>query len=82
MANPIIKIKDKYLIWSTIIDAPVTNGLNLEELKITLKELSFSNGDDAMNARLERVEKTGSSMHSDDLHDTVAFNRAGKTKQN
>lgn len=33
MPRYIIKIKDKYFEWSTIVDAPVTNGMSLTEFR-------------------------------------------------
>ncbi len=34
MGRVFIKIKDKYFIWSSVVDAPVSKGMDLDETKI------------------------------------------------
>ena len=34
MGNTFIKIKDKYFIWSSVVDAPVSHGMTKERTKI------------------------------------------------
>lgn len=67
-----------YFEWSTIVDAPITYGLSLDEYKQYYKEeyglLSFEH---ELPQRLERVEKTGTSAFNDSVEDIISFNRAG-----
>jgi RNase P/RNase MRP subunit POP5 len=77
MGRYIIKIRDQYLEWSTIVDAPVTYGMTLQELREYIKEEYGNEGLEELPQRLERVEKTGTSAHGGDLEGTLLCNRAG-----
>ena len=88
MARLIIKIhddklnKDWYLEWSSIVDAPVTYGLELDEFKKYYKEEYGREGMSELQDRLDRVEKTGcSSRHGSTLDDILASNRAGEKEE-
>ena len=79
MGRCIIKINDKYFEWSTIVDAPVTYGMNREELKEYIKRQYGNRGMRELPHRLKRVEKRGASwVDKHDLDYTIAFNRAGE----
>ncbi len=84
MPRYICKLQDGdkayYLEWSTVVDAPVTFGMSLEEFRAYYQE---EYGRQAMehefDERMERVEKTGTSCRLDEsLDDTIEFNVAGK----
>ena len=74
--------KDYYLEWSTIIDAPVTYGFDLESFKEYYKEEYGNNGMENLNKRLKRVEKKGTSSLTHSSVD-VYFNnnRAGNKEK-
>lgn len=81
----IIKLIDKktnteyYMEWSTVLDAPLTNGMSLEDFKIAYKEEYGNNGMHELEKRLERVEQKGtSSMLDRNVDDTISCNRAGE----
>ncbi|MBW1799374.1 MAG: hypothetical protein JRJ85_01460 [Deltaproteobacteria bacterium] len=79
MGEGIIKIRDKYLAWSTIWDKPITPGMTLEELKEYIKEKYGEEGLLKLPARLERVAMYGTSFICDkDLEGTIFLNRAGE----
>ena len=82
MGKFIIKIKDRYFEWSTIVDAPVTYGMTLDELKEYIKEEYGNEGLSGLPQRLERVEKYGTSSH---YHESVkqlcSSNRAGENEK-
>lgn len=86
MPTYIIKLKDEkfnrdyYMEWSTVVDAPVTYGMNLEDFKNYYKNQYGVSGLSKLDARLERVEKTGTSGYPpfDNLQELVFPNRAGK----
>lgn len=82
MARFIIKIKDRYLEWSTIVDAPVTISATLEDFKeYYLAEYGQSSADE-LAERLERVEAKGTSSHiHSSLGDCIAGNRAGDNEE-
>lgn len=77
MARGIIKIKDKYFEWSTVVDAPITYGMNLEQLNEYIKSEYGEEGLRNLPRRLESVEEVGSSFMGDTLYGTICANRAG-----
>lgn len=82
MGSCILKFETKrgprYLVYSSICDAPVTYGMTLAEFKKFYKKEHGEQGMKDLPARLERVEKTGSSGYEDEsLKDAVLVNRAG-----
>lgn len=85
MPKYIIKLSDKeknyYLEWSTIVDAPVSNGMALEEFKSYYKELYGTSSLEDLEKRLERVEQKGTSSLVDSLKETISNNRAGYREQ-
>ena len=82
MGKCIVKIKDKYFEWSTIVDAPVTYGMNKEELRNYIKEEYGNRGLRELPQRLERVEEKGASWQSGaNLEDTIRLNRAGENEE-
>ena len=71
MAQFILKFgPDQYMIWSTVVDAPVTMMMSLEEL---LEE----QGTDGIQARLERCDQNGCSSLRHSLDRILICNRAG-----
>lgn len=79
MGQFIVKLEGKYFEWSTIVDAPVSSPMTLEELKAhTLAEFGRV-GYDELDARLERVEQNGFSLRdrSYDLEALLCCNRCG-----
>ena len=82
MGKFIIKLKDPksdkeyYLLWSTIVDAPVSRGMGLKEFKhFYVSEYGSEN----LEERLRRVELKGSSGYPpwDDVGDFILTNKAG-----
>lgn len=78
MGRFIVKLEDYYLEWSTIVDAPVTFGMSLEQFKEYYQgEYGRSSMVD-LERRLERAEKFGTSSLNDSRTDElIAGNRAG-----
>lgn len=71
--------KDYYMEWSTVVDAPVTYGMGLEEFKAYYKDEYGKQGMDGLDERLTRVNEKGTSaMMYDSAEDLIEFNRAGK----
>lgn len=83
MSRSIIKLthdgKDYYLEWSSVIDAPVTYGMTLEEFKAYYREEYGRKGMEDLDQRLTRVEASGTS-HAlfRSVDDEIANNRAGE----
>ena len=81
MARCLIKIKDKYFEWSTIVDAPVTYGMTEEELEKYIERQYGKIGLNKLPHRLERVEETGTSAYWCDLKSIITPNRAGGSEE-
>ncbi len=61
--------------WSTVVDAPISNGMNEKELRIYHKNIY---GDLPIEKRIERAIRKGTSMVDFvKLEDFVSGNRAG-----
>jgi hypothetical protein len=81
MANFIVKLRDKYLEWSTIVDAPVSSAMTLDGLRSYIWEKYGTNHASELDERLERVERNGtSSLAGHTAEDLVRSNRAGKNE--
>lgn len=83
MGRCIIKLndgkRDWYLEWSTIVDAPVTYGMTIEEMKAYRKERTGTEGIRYWDEVVARVIAKGVSWYDNtDLDGTLSFNRAGK----
>ena len=63
---------DRYLEWSTIVDAPVTYGMPLDEFTAYYRDQYGAEGMRALPERMARVEAKGTSDRiSRDVADTV-----------
>lgn len=88
MPRYIIKIhddkfnKDYYMEWSTVVDAPVTYGLRLDEFTEYYRSEYGEHGMIDLDKRFKRVEEKGISGHHpfDNLEALFEFNRAGKNE--
>lgn len=71
--------KDYYLEWSTVVDAPVTYGMGLEDFKKHYQQRYGTEGMRELPEKLARVEENGISGMSpfDDLQAEMSDNRAG-----
>lgn len=83
MSRLIIKLQQDnqswYLEWSSIVDAPTTYGMSLDEFKKFYREEYGHQGLEELEERLKRVEQKGiSSMIHDSVDDLITNNRAGK----
>lgn len=79
MPKFIVKLaEDKFVEWSTIVDAPVTYILSKEGM-IEYLDAEYGRASKENNVvRVDRADKTGtSSMMGDDLESIVSGNRAG-----
>ena len=79
MPHFIAKLKpDRYCIWSTIVDAPVTYGMSREALAEYYDEHEAAYGVDDFAERMHRVDQKGVSAYFvDSVEDLVRGNRAG-----
>lgn len=68
-----------YLEWSTVVDAPVTFGMSLDEFKEYYQDEYGRSGMYELDKRLERVEAKGTSAHIyDSVDEVISCNRAGQ----
>lgn len=78
MGRAIIKIKDYYLIWSSVVDAPVSFGMNRADLEAWLKEEYGRAGFPGWLQLIPVADERGTSFYErDSVEDTIDGNRAG-----
>lgn len=84
MGNLIAKLApDCYVEWSTITDSPITSTMTLEQLRGYILEEYGRAGLERLPARLERVERTGTSgLDGGTLESLLVCNRAGENEAN
>lgn len=81
MGRYIIKINDKFFLWSTVVDAPITYGLTIDKLTEFIRFEYGQRGVDDLLERLRRVEAKGHSAHFDmTLDELLNGNRAGENE--
>lgn len=85
MPSYIIKLTEEnkswYLEYSTIVDAPITYGMSLDEFKKFYQEEYGCSSMDELEKRLLRVEERGTSAHLYASVDRcIQCNRAGKNE--
>lgn len=82
MGRYIVKLADRqhktdyYMEWSTVVDAPVTWGMTLDNFKEYYIEEYGKSSVDELEKRLLRVEERGCSAMFDDLDSLIQTNRA------
>lgn len=86
MGHIVVKIgDDRYLVWSTVVDAPITYGMSRGEMKEHLSERTPVELDLALEQaerRLVRADDHGTSsmMGHESAEELMTFNRAGPGK--
>jgi hypothetical protein len=72
------KLGPRYLEWSTIVDAPVTYGVTLDEFQTYWRKEYGESRNDSLATRLRDVESKGTDCRSDQsVDETIKYNRAG-----
>lgn len=85
MSHYIVKLNDVntntdyYMIWSSVVDAPIVNGMSLEDFAEFYKyEYGNKAFEDNYNRRMLMVESKGTSaLLYDSAEDLIRTNRAG-----
>lgn len=78
MGEFIVKVADHYLLWSTIVDAPVSWGLTREEFERFYARQYGEQGMARLPERMARVDRKGTSAFNvESADDTMWLNRAG-----
>lgn len=78
MPQFIVALRDKFVMWSTIVDAPVSEPMTLEQLTRYMRKEGGEEAIRALPERLARVDAKGTSAINDaDANDTMWMNRAG-----
>lgn len=68
---------EAYMEWSTIVDAPVTYLVPIEEFEDYYRHRYGEEGMRRLPERMARVEETGCSAHDQSADDLILVNRAG-----
>lgn len=70
--------REYFLIWSSVVDAPVTLGMTRDELAEYVRGWWGESSMSALPGRIARAERTGTSSRVyESLDDEIACNRAG-----
>jgi hypothetical protein len=69
---------DRYFEWSTVVDAPTTYGMALDEFREYYREHYGESGMEQLPGRLARVEKTGCSAYHDSVESLLQGNRCAE----
>lgn len=78
MGNFVIKLKDSYLVWSTVVDAPTTLGIMDKAAIVEELDLKRRYSDEQIAEIFEQVDKTGIySRNGWTLETLLCANRAG-----
>ena len=72
--------KEYYLEWSTIVDAPLTEGMSYDDFLAYYQNRYGTEGMHYLPERMERVKTTGTSAREETLDELISFNRAGKNE--
>jgi hypothetical protein len=71
-----IKIKDRFFLWSTIVDAPISYATDKDGiLSVMCRE--FPNQENAVREHVERADLTGCGDMYYSLDEVISGNRAG-----
>jgi hypothetical protein len=75
--------RDYYMEWSTVVDAPITFGCNLEEFTEYYRNEYGRDGMALFEERIKRVEEKGISAFPpfDNLENFLKNNRAGEQEK-
>lgn len=74
----IIKLAGMYLIWSNVVDAPVTSGMSLNQFRSFYEDEYGLQGMLELDRRMQRVNAKGTSdMRDSNVDESIRFNRAG-----
>lgn len=77
MPQYILKIEGRYLLWSTVVDAPITFGASREGIAAEIESLYGTEVRRDHEARMDRVERTGTSAIGESAESVMRHNRAG-----
>lgn len=78
MPKYIVKCRDHYAEWSTIVDAPTTRFMPLEVFKEYYRNEYGAYGMEALPERLARADATGCSSRDETWLQLLQGNRAGE----
>ena len=78
MPQRIVRLKDRYLEWSTLVDAPVSQAMTREKLDAYMRNrLGDTYMEQTHPLRMKTVDKWGTSREGLTAEELVAYNRAG-----
>lgn len=81
MGRLIIKLEDKYMEWSTIVDAPVTPGMSYFDFREYYTKEHGETSVMIFDERMSRVHSKGTSSFDDEnVDETISANRAGENE--
>ena len=70
--------KDKFLTWSTIVDAPITDLMSEEEYRQWYQIEYGRTGMTGLDEKIKEAKETGCNWRGYTLDDAISGNRAGE----
>ena len=78
MGQGIVKLNGKYMIWSTVVDAPITRLMTREQLEEHVRFEDGERGVRELPERMKRADTKGTSFFDyDSAEKVVSHNRSG-----
>lgn len=77
MSRFIVRLRDHYMEWSTVSDAPTTKLMPLDRFLKWYRRTYSESGMKELPERMERVERTGTSAYHETAESVITGNRAG-----
>jgi pyrroloquinoline quinone (PQQ) biosynthesis protein C len=81
MNRCLIKIKNKYFEWSSVVDAPTSDGMSREELDDFVKTRHGKNEAEHLDEVLKLVDELGTSIEGVGVAELISGNRAGDNEE-
>lgn len=77
MSHLVIKVRDYYLIWSSVVDAPVSFGLTYPDLVRWVRREEGLKGLALLDEQMKFIERYGTGSCNIKAESLFSFNRAG-----
>lgn len=78
MAHAVIRAEGTYFLWSTVVDAPITEAMSRDKMREHLLWRYGHSEEAAIDQGLARADETGtSSLYGLNIEEIKKYNRAG-----
>jgi hypothetical protein len=81
MGRAVVKIKDRYFEWSSIVDAPISYGMTFEQLMGYYRYQYGQSGVEGLERDRAKLEETGTTYRRHTAEEVIDMNRAGENEE-